>query len=432
MENDKKEKIIGNNIIIKLCDKNYVLGLKRDLLLMFMMSFLYIFLFIFWIIILRKFHSIIYFIIVTIFFILMFINYWLSFLKEPGIIPRNSPKFSIIKKEEEKIKNTSNQNIGKKINETKEKEKQENSIEKIFEKENNKKTIYIFPYMDETKNNNNDSLIFVKDDTIPTISNIIKENTISEKIKTTSSNELINNIPLIFLKKPCSTCNIMRPSKTSHCKICDNCILELDHHCFYISNCVGIRNHKNFYLFLLFGTLVSILVHISCLYHFIYVIFLFNFEITKNMFFNYKIYVLFSGISISILIIFFYFQIIKIKTFFILCIIPIIVFNIVFYINKYQYINYLFPNYYHILSSFIILGNIPLFLFVIRNLFKQTYTIGKGLTIKQYNSIENEKRNRIHNKLSFNYLEVYLKKKISLLNIYKFLMSKQQPSLVNN
>ena len=181
MENDKKEKIIGNNIIIKFCDKNYVLGLKRDLILMFMMSFLYIFLFIFWIIILRKFHSIIYFIIVTIFFILMFINYWLSFLKEPGIIPRNSPKFSIIKKEEEKIKNTSNQNIGKKINETKEKEKQENSIEKIFEKENNKKTIYIFPYMDETKNNNNDSLIFVKDDTIPTISNIIKENTISEK-----------------------------------------------------------------------------------------------------------------------------------------------------------------------------------------------------------------------------------------------------------
>jgi hypothetical protein len=431
MENENKGKIIGNNIIIKLCDKNYVLGLKRDLLLMFMMSFLFIFLFIFWIIILRKFHSIIYFIIVTIFFIIMFLNYWICFLKEPGIIPRNSSKFSIIKKEEEKKKTIPNQNKGKNITEIKKTETQENSIEKIFDKEN-KKTIYIFPFMDETKNNNNDSLIFVKEDTIPTISNIIKENTISEKIKTTSSNELINNIPLIFLQKPCSTCNIMRPPKASHCKICDNCILELDHHCFYISNCVGLRNHKNFYLFLLFGILVSFLTHISCFYHFIYVVFFYDFNITKNMFLNYKIYVLFSIISISFLIILFYLQIIKIKTFFILCNIPIIVFNIVFYINKYQYINNKFPNYYHTLSSFIILGNIPLFLFVIRNFYKQTYTIGKGLTIKQYNSIQNEKRNRIHNKLSFNYLEVYLKKNISLLNIYKFLINKPQSSLVNN
>ena len=431
MENENKEKIIGNNMIIKICDKNYVLGLKRDLLLMFMMSFLYISLFIFWIIILRKFHSLLYFIIVIIFFIIMFLNYWISFLKEPGIIPRNSSKFSIIKKEEEKKKTIPNQNKGKNITEIKKTETQENSIEKIFDKEN-KKTIYIFPFMDETKNNNNDSLIFVKDDTIPTISNIIKDNTISEKIKTTSSNELINNIPLIYIKKPCPTCNIMRPPKASHCKICDNCILELDHHCFYISNCVGLRNHKNFYLFLLFGTFLSILVHISCFYHFIYVVFFFNFDITKNMFLNYKSYILFSVISIIFLIIMFYFQMIKIKTFFILCIIPIIVFNIVFYINKYQYINNQFPKFYHTLSSFIIFGNIPLFLFVIRNLYKQTFTIGKGLTIKQYNSIENEKRNRIHNKLSFNYLDVYLKKNISLLNIYKFLINKPQSSLVNN
>ncbi len=121
MENENKEKIIGNNMIIKICDKNYVLGLKRDLLLMFMMSFLYISLFIFWIIILRKFHSLLYFIIVIIFFIIMFLNYWISFLKEPGIIPRNSSKFSIIKREEEKKKNIPNQNIGKNILEKKEK-----------------------------------------------------------------------------------------------------------------------------------------------------------------------------------------------------------------------------------------------------------------------------------------------------------------------
>ncbi len=124
MENENKGKIIGNNIIIKLCDKNYVLGLKRDLLLMFMMSFLFIFLFIFWIIILRKFHSIIYFIIVTIFFIIMFLNYWICFLKEPGIIPRNSSKFSIIKREEEKKKKHSKSKYRKKHIRKKKKKKQ--------------------------------------------------------------------------------------------------------------------------------------------------------------------------------------------------------------------------------------------------------------------------------------------------------------------
>ena len=118
-----------------------------------------------------------------------------------------------------------------------------------------------------------------------------------ENEKKEEEEEIDIKTPHIFKSRKCKTCKIMRPPKSSHCRICDNCILELDHHCFYISNCVGIRNHKNFYLFLLFGTLVSILVHISCLYHFIYVIFLFNFEITKNMFFNYKIYVLFFDLD---------------------------------------------------------------------------------------------------------------------------------------
>lgn len=35
-------------------------------------------------------------------------------------------------------------------------------------------------------------------------------------------------IPSIMTERFCNTCNILRPPKTSHCKICDNCILNFD------------------------------------------------------------------------------------------------------------------------------------------------------------------------------------------------------------
>ena len=319
MKEENKDKTFGNNIELKLFNKKIVIGIKRDLSLMFMMSGLFIFILIFWIILLRDFHSTSFLIITFIIFLIMFINYWISFLKEPGIIPRNSSKFIITKKEEEKSQlKKQKEKTTSPINKNKQLENQENSIEKILEKET-KKTIYIFPQFNEenkinnnTTNNNNDSLIFVKEEILPTISNIIKDNNNSEKIKTTSSLELINNIPLIFVKKPCTTCNIMRPPKASHCKICDNCILELDHHCFYISNCVGLRNHKNFYLFLLFGTFVSFIIQLSCFYHFIYIVFLFDFDISKNLYLEFKIFVIFSIVSFILFIFLFYFNIIKI------------------------------------------------------------------------------------------------------------------------
>lgn len=43
-----------------------------------------------------------------------------------------------------------------------------------------------------------------------------------------SQEEVSDNIPSIFKEKYCSTCNIIRPPAASHCRNCDNCIINLD------------------------------------------------------------------------------------------------------------------------------------------------------------------------------------------------------------
>ena len=92
-------------------------------------------------------------------------------------------------------------------------------------------------------------------------------------------------IPRIFTERKCNTCKIIRPSGASHCRICDNCVMGFDHHCVFISNCVGKRNHKYFFLFLLFGSIFSIL---SILFNLIVIIYVFIIKGSETISYIYK------------------------------------------------------------------------------------------------------------------------------------------------
>lgn len=63
----------------------------------------------------------------------------------------------------------------------------------------------------------------------------------------------------------CKWCKMYKPDRCHHCRVCNSCILRMDHHCPWIANCIGFRNHKFFLLLVLYALLDCILVVLGML-----------------------------------------------------------------------------------------------------------------------------------------------------------------------
>lgn len=44
----------------------------------------------------------------------------------------------------------------------------------------------------------------------------------------------------------CKRCKFVKPLRTHHCSVCDQCVLIMDHHCMWTNNCIGLNNYKQF------------------------------------------------------------------------------------------------------------------------------------------------------------------------------------------
>ena len=374
---------IGSNIV--LCNK-YVIGIKRDIYVVFLMFFGECAAFAAWVVFNNTFFPFYIYIIGGVPLLLTEIFYIMSFMTEPGIIPRQHPDYI---KKENVTKELINHN---KNNSEKLSQNVDVNVNDNISKSN----------LDENNINNNNNNI-----------NIIDNNN--------GNNQNVK--PTIFTERECVTCKIIRPSGASHCSSCDNCVLNFDHHCVFISNCVGKRNHKYFFLFLIFGVFTGVYCSICQLISIIKVFIVSPKGLYTELWHDNKWLFLISLILIVISLILL--PCLRIKELLVctLCA-GYILFIVIFYV---YYTRDGKPKYY---NPFLIPILAVTFIFlspVLEACCKQTRNISDGFTIKQIHSIQEAMKSNegVNNN--------YLKKKTCgerIKNICDFFKSETGESLI--
>lgn len=74
----------------------------------------------------------------------------------------------------------------------------------------------------------------------------------------TGSSRMLAGSPTKVKEDWCAKCQLVRPARAWHCRICGMCVRRMDHHCVWINSCVGESNHQAFVLALSIFLLTSV------------------------------------------------------------------------------------------------------------------------------------------------------------------------------